>query len=545
MKKSRILLTVALSLIALFAFSAFFAGCGKNGGNGKVEGLFSIAGKPADNELTVGNSVTLIVKAEPENADYEKAEWSVSDDGIATVTDGGVLTAVAAGRCVVTLTVDGKAADNFVLTVLSDKTYVSAIKIENKEGTTLVVGESRDLAITVTPEKHDDEIAFITSDDKVVSVDENGKITATGEGEATVTVKAVNGDKSDGIIVRVVKAEVFSADFESANYDEAAKNLVGSNFSSSVIEDEAVTVRKEEYKGKAYIELVNAYKNAYHVFAFICNGKYYAGVKYTLAFNVQLIRGASAAGVAICAEADANKKIPTENDDGEAYNVLLKDPFGLNEVRIEFVCPADTENLYLYFGEANGENIVAFGRLEIIPSFNYEEKPAEKINVYKEEFRFARLIEEEDGEIPKGYVVSPNGEKHYFSIPPRADGLSLNSVENENGKSALVITNNYTETYIPREMIASFNLEAGKKYSVTIKYTTVRTHNGQFIIKYASDDGEQIGEVLTNGGTDMTDGKVEWTFDAAHNATGILITMADFIGNNELHVSLIEIKEII
>ncbi len=542
MKKSRILLTVALSLIALFAFSAFFAGCGKSGGNGKVEGAFFIAGKPADNELTVGNSVTLIVKAEPENADYEKAEWSVSDDGIATVTDGGVLTAVAAGRCVVTLTVDGKAADNFVLTVLSDKTYVSAIKIENKEGTTLVVGESRDLAITVTPEKHDDEIAFITSDDKVVSVDENGKITATGEGEATVTVKAVNGDKSDGITVRVVKAEAFSADFESVNYDEAAKNLVGSNFSSSVIEDEAVTVRKEEYKGKAYIELVNAYKGSYHVFAFICNGKYYAGVKYTLALNVQILRGASAAGIAICAEADANKKIPTENDDGEAYNVLLKDPFGLNEVRIEFVCPADTETLYLYFGEANGENIVAFGRLEIIPSFNYEEKPAEKINVYKEEFRFASA--QEDGSVVS-WNENKEGERNpYFYLPPR-DENSLNSVKNENGKSALVITNNYTETYIPREMIASFNLEEGKKYSVTIKYTTVRTHNGQFIIKYASDGGEQIGEVLTNGGTDMTDGKVEWTFDAAHDSTGLLITMADFIGNNELHVSLIEIKEII
>ena len=543
MKKSKLFLTVALSLIALFAFSVFFASCGENGGNGKVEGTFSIAGKPADNELTVGNSVTLTVKAEPENADYEKAEWSVSDDGIATVTDGGVLTAVAAGRCIVTLTVDGKTADNFVLSVLSDKTYISEIKIENKEGTTLVVGESRDLAITVTPEKHDDEIAFITSDDKVVSVDENGKITATGEGEATVTVKAVNGDKSDGITVRVVKAEAFSADFESANYDEAAKNLVGSNFSSSVIEDEAVTVRKEEYKGKAYIELVNAYKNAYHVFAFICNGRYYAGVKYTLALNVQLIRGASAAGVAICAEPDAGKKIPTENDDGgEAFNTLLKDPFGLNEVRIEFVCPADTETLYLYFGEANGENIVAFGRLEIIPSFNYEEKAAEKINVYKEEFRFATA--QEDGSVVS-WNENKEGERNpYFYIPPR-DANSLNSVENENGKSALVITNNYTETYIPREMVASFNLEEGKKYSVTIKYTTVRTHNGQFIIKYASDGGEQIGEVLTNGGTDMTDGKVEWTFDAAHNSTGLLITMADFIGNNELHVSLIEIKEII
>lgn len=537
MRKSRIFLIVTLSFIAMFAFSAFFTGCGGDNGNGKVEGSFSIDGKPTDNELTVGCSVTLTVKAEPENAEYEKAEWSVSDDAIATVTDGGALTAVAAGRCVVTLTVDGNECDRFVLTTLSAKTYINEIKIKNKEQATLLIGESRELEISVTPENHDDEIEFTTSDEEVISLDDSGKITATGEGEATVTVKAVNGDVSDEINVRVVNAAAFSASFESANYDETAKILAGSNFSSSLINDETVTVRKEEYKGKAYIELVNAYKEAYHVFAFICNGKFYAGVKYTLALNVQILRGASAAGIAICAEPDSNKKIPTEKDEG-VYNALLKDPFGLNEVRVEFVCPADTETLYLYFGEANGENIVAFENLEITPSFSYEEKAAEKINVYKEEFKFAN--EQENGS-----VISWNGNNQYFYIPPREDGTSRNSVEKENGKSALVITNTYTSTYIPREMIASFNFEEGKKYTVTIKYTTVRTHNGQFIIKYASDGGEQIGDVQTNGGTDMTDGKVEWTFTAEHNATGLLITMADFVGNNELHVSLIEIKEII
>lgn len=541
MKRIRKSVLLILSVIACLSFCAFGFGCGEN----KAEGTFSIAAVPADNELTEGSEFNLSVKCEPENATYEKAEWSVSDESVATVSENGKLVAVAAGRCAVTLTVDGKECGSFILTVLSNKVYVSEITIENKNRRTLVVGESFTASVSVVPEVNDDEIVWNADDLNVVAVNGEGKITAIGEGEATITVTAVNGEKSDEMTVRVVEAENYEADTASAAFDENARMITASNFASSAI-DEKTIVRKDEFKGKSYIETENTHNaGEYHVFAFVMNDKFYEGVEYTLAVNVQLLRGVSAMGISVCAEADGSKKIATAEDDSEFYNTTLKNVGGINEVRITFVCPADLETLYLYCGEANGSNIIAFSDLSVTPAFRYTARVADKINVYREDFRFARLVEEEGGEIPKGYVVSPNGEKIYFSIPPRDDGLSLNSLEKENGKSALVITNNYTETYIPREMVASFTLEEGKKYSVTIKYTTVRTHNGQFIIKYASDGGEQIGEILTNGGTDLPDGKVEWTFTAAHNATGLLITMADFIGNNELHVSLIEIREII
>ena len=533
MKGIKKIVLLVLSLVACLSFCAFGFGCG---GENKVEGTFSIAAVPADNELTEGSEFNLSVKCEPGNATYEKAEWSVSDESVATVSEEGKLVAVAAGRCIVSLTVDDKDCGSFVLTVLSNKVFVSEITIEHKERKTLILGESFTASVSVVPETNDDEIVWETSDSAVLTVSDEGVITACGAGEATVTVTAVNGEKSDSITVRVVEIENYYADFENVTFDENAKIIAGSNFSTSAIEEERKLI-KDEFKGKSYLESENLYDaGEYHFLAFVMNDKFYEGVEYTLAVNIQLLRGVSAMGIAVCAEADISKKIATEADESEVYNAVLQNVGGLNEVRITFVCPKDTETLYLYTGEANGQNIVAFSDLSITPAFRYEEKSSAKINVYKEDFKFA--VEREDGS-----VASFSDKDAYFYLPKYEAGNSLNSVKHENGESALVITNNYESTYTPREAAAYFAIEEGKKYSVTIVYSTVRTHNGQFIIKYIG--GEQIGEVLTKGGTDLTNEEVSWEFTAAHSADGILFTFGDFIGNNELHVSLIEIREII
>lgn len=533
MTRTRKIVLLILSVIACLSFCAFGFGCG---GENKVEGTFSIAAVPADNELTEGSEFNLSVKCEPENATYEKAEWSVSDESVATVSDDGKLVAVAAGRCVVTLTVDGKECGSFILTVLSNKVYVSEITIENKNRRTLVVGESFTASVSVVPEINDDEIVWNADDLNVVAVNGEGEITAIGAGEATITVTAVNGEKSDEITVRVVDAENYEADIASAAFNENVRVITASNFTSSAI-DEKTIVRKDEFKGKSYIETENAYNaGEYHVLAFVMNDKFYEGVEYTLAVNVQLLRGVSAMGISVCAEADAGKKIATAEDDSDVYNTTLKNVGGINEIRITFVCPADLETLYLYCGEANGSNIIAFSDLSVTPAFRYAERGAEKINVYREDFRFAN--EREDGS-----VASFSEDKAYFYIPKWEAGNSSNSVKNENGESALVITNSYENAYTPREAAAYFAIEEGKKYAVTIRFSTVGTHNGQFIINYIG--GEQIGDVITAGGTDLADEEVSREFTAATSSEGILFTFGDFVGNNELHVSLIEIREII
>ena len=65
----------------------------------------------------------------------------------------------------------------------------------NKNGITLGVGESYTLITTI--ENGDiSQVAFTTSDRKVATVDNNGKITAVGTGTATITANTYNGLKA-------------------------------------------------------------------------------------------------------------------------------------------------------------------------------------------------------------------------------------------------------------------------------------------------------------------------------------------------------------
>ena len=65
----------------------------------------------------------------------------------------------------------------------------------NKNGITLGVGESYTLITTI--ENGDiSQVAFTTSDRKVATVDNNGKITAVGTGTATITANTYNGLKT-------------------------------------------------------------------------------------------------------------------------------------------------------------------------------------------------------------------------------------------------------------------------------------------------------------------------------------------------------------
>ena len=68
---------------------------------------------------------------------------------------------------------------------------------EEGEQLTLHRGESWELTAAAVPANAvDTGLTFATSDPKVVTVDENGKITATGLGYATVIVTTKDGDYS-------------------------------------------------------------------------------------------------------------------------------------------------------------------------------------------------------------------------------------------------------------------------------------------------------------------------------------------------------------
>lgn len=82
----------------------------------------------------------------------------------------------------------------YCVAVPTDKYQAAKVEVD-KETVNMCVGNTATITANVLPEKADDKnLTFVSDDEKIVTVDENGKLTAVSAGKATITVKsAVDG----------------------------------------------------------------------------------------------------------------------------------------------------------------------------------------------------------------------------------------------------------------------------------------------------------------------------------------------------------------
>ena len=153
--------------------------------------------------LNENDETKIEITVNPEDATIKDVIYESGDSTVVTVDENGNITAVGEGTTTVTVSSkdDPTKKDTITVTV---KKPVTEITLE-KEKTILYVDETEDLVVTVNPEEATNKKLIWESDDEtVVTVDENGKITAIGEGTATVTVTSEDDPtKKDTIIVKV------------------------------------------------------------------------------------------------------------------------------------------------------------------------------------------------------------------------------------------------------------------------------------------------------------------------------------------------------
>ncbi|WP_338024127.1 Ig-like domain-containing protein [Bifidobacterium saguinibicoloris] len=127
------------------------------------------------------------------------------------VDDGSVvqLDVKNAGSTKVTVTsADGKASLTF--TVDATKTPVESVTLDKTDPITLSHGRSTQLKATVNPKDATlYKVTWSSSDPDAVSVDQDGNVTAVGEGDATVTVTSDdNPDAKASVLVHAVPVQV-------------------------------------------------------------------------------------------------------------------------------------------------------------------------------------------------------------------------------------------------------------------------------------------------------------------------------------------------
>ncbi len=160
--------------------------------------------------LEKGSSETITVSYTPSDTNSSKTiTWTTSDSKVATVDKNGKVTAVAAGKATITATsaVNGVKAKTCEVTV-TDHTLISIAL--SKTSLSLEKGNSETLSVSYTPSDTNSSkaITWTTSDDKVATVDKNGKVTAVAKGTATITAtSAVKGVKAVSCKVTVTEQE--------------------------------------------------------------------------------------------------------------------------------------------------------------------------------------------------------------------------------------------------------------------------------------------------------------------------------------------------
>ena len=143
------------------------------------------AGKAA---VSMGNTAKLTAKIRPDNASDKALVWASDKPSVATVDENGRVTGVAEGVAKITATAaNGKSAACTVT--------VKQIRPKRVDFAQLFInlnpGKSFATKVRFTPEDTSDKaLRYRSSDKSVVTVDEDGVLTAVGCGRATVTATA-------------------------------------------------------------------------------------------------------------------------------------------------------------------------------------------------------------------------------------------------------------------------------------------------------------------------------------------------------------------
>ena len=179
-------------------FALVFTACG--GSSKKTVGVTGVTVSPSTLTLSVGQTRTLTATVLPENASNKKVIWSSSDNPVATVSQMGLVTAVAAGSATITVTTeDGnhKSACDVIVGIPVESVTASPSTL------TLSVGQTQPLTAMVLPENATNKGVTWASNNPSAAVTENGLVTANAVGDAIITVTTIDGGYTDSVFVTV------------------------------------------------------------------------------------------------------------------------------------------------------------------------------------------------------------------------------------------------------------------------------------------------------------------------------------------------------
>lgn len=182
---------------------------------------------PIDLALTVSDAGAFDRPADADesmNAVYDTLvalapRYTSEDETVVTADANGLITAIAPGTTIITVSVDNPGSDESVtmsvpvevvqyveqLSVDADLLELTYIEESEEAGPDATLTNTAQIKATVTPtDASDKSIHFASSDTSIATVDNEGVVVAVGAGECEITVNASGGKEELEQIVKVV-----------------------------------------------------------------------------------------------------------------------------------------------------------------------------------------------------------------------------------------------------------------------------------------------------------------------------------------------------
>lgn len=199
--------------IHLFCLLALFAlvSCGKDGPT-RSTGPANVVVTPKTVTLTaIGQSVQLDAQVQDEAGAASSGQavvWASRNPSVASVSSGGLVTALGNGMADITATVGQKQGKSTVTVSQSART----ITIEPSSVTLTKAGETAKLQASVLDKNgriiEDAVVKWVISDESVATVSDDGLVTAIRTGSAVVTV--TSGEISASVTVTVASIQAIA-----------------------------------------------------------------------------------------------------------------------------------------------------------------------------------------------------------------------------------------------------------------------------------------------------------------------------------------------
>lgn len=146
----------------------------------------------------------LTAEVTPSYADNKRVTWQSSDEKVATVDENGKVTAVGNGTATITATSVSGSYTATVSVTVKIPVEIQKLTIEAEKEILTKIGESTELKVKIEPENADlQKLIWKSHNEKVAIVNENGKVTAVGNGTAEITVTTEDGKITASIMITV------------------------------------------------------------------------------------------------------------------------------------------------------------------------------------------------------------------------------------------------------------------------------------------------------------------------------------------------------